>query len=72
VDSDPCPRTFAISAKDLMLVGEDQDAFSYFIDAYGSKVNIFVDYGRVVRLLTEYVDLVQAQFCIKSSALFKH
>lgn len=72
MDSDPYPRTFAICAKDLMFEGEDQDAFSYFLDAYGSEVNIFVDYDRVVRLLTEYVDLVQAQFCIKSSALFKH
>ncbi|MBT4235555.1 MAG: hypothetical protein HOD69_15760 [Marinovum sp.] len=39
-----------IPVKDLMFEGDDQDALSYFLDAYGPKVNMFVDYGRVMQL----------------------
>ena len=39
-----------IPVNNLIFEGDDQDALSYYIDAYGPKANIFVDYQRIMQL----------------------
>jgi len=39
-----------IPSKDLFFEGDDQDAFCYYVDAFGPKANIMVDYQRVMQL----------------------
>ena len=39
-----------IPVRDLMFEADDQDVMSYYVNAYGPKVNVFVDHSQVMQI----------------------
>ena len=39
-----------IPVRDLMFEADDQDVMSYYLNAYGPKVNVFVDHSQVMQI----------------------
>ena len=42
--------TADIPVSDLMFEADDQDVMSYYLNAYGPKLNVFIDHSQVMQI----------------------